>query len=130
MFNTVVVNNPLGAVIELRSLSFVARYKGQPFGSTSVDFRQPGLSPVRVTTGMPTAPGQATGNCTVKLAQSLDKLVRTFISARGRVDLDVQLQAEVEIQGFAIPLFEYTQHRLPLLINGLEGLQKLLWVLP
>ncbi len=126
----VIVNNPLGAVFELRALSFVARYKGQPFGSSSVNFRQSGRKPLLVKTGSPKNPGQETGYCTVKLAQSLDKLVKTFIQARGRVDLDVQLQAEVEIQGFAIPLFEYTQHRLPLLINGLEGVQKLLWVLP
>ena len=126
----VIVNNPLGATIDLLSLSFVARYKDQPFGESRVDFRRTEQGRVRVQPGTPQDPGQATGHCTVIMAQHLDKLVRTFIQSRGRIDLDVQLQAEVEIQGFAIPLFEYTQGRLPLIIKGLESVQKLLWVLP
>ena len=126
----VIVNNPLGVPIGLQSLSFIARYKGQPFGTASVDFTQTAAKQVTVAPGTPKRPGQATGHCTVKVAQTLDKLVRQFLEARGRLDLEVQLQAGVEIQGFKIPVFEYTQAKLPLIIKGLESVQKMLWLLP
>lgn len=122
------IANPLAVPIDLTSLSFVANYKGKPFGSASLKW--PEGEPLRVQPGTPTQPGQATGQCLVRLSQRLDKLVKAFLSERGQLYLQVSLSAGVEMGGYRIPVFEYTQERLPLNIKNLSAVSKLLWALP
>ncbi|CAO1618283.1 unnamed protein product [Sympodiomycopsis kandeliae] len=123
-----VIANPLAVPIDLLSLSFVANYKGKPFGSSSLKW--PKGDALRVQPGNPEQPGQATGQCLVRLSQRLDRLVKAFLSERGQLYLQVSLSAEVEMGGYSIPVFEYTQERLPLHIKNLSGVSKLLWALP
>ncbi|PWN99180.1 hypothetical protein FA09DRAFT_329114 [Tilletiopsis washingtonensis] len=120
---TYVVRNPLAVPIDLCSLSFAATFRGAPFGSAQCTFVRD--APLRIAPGTPTAPGTQSGKIDVRLAQSLDKLVKTFLAERGQLTLELDVQAKVELQGFSIPVFDYAQS-LPLHIEGLGGVSKLL----
>ncbi|KDN42982.1 hypothetical protein K437DRAFT_257649 [Tilletiaria anomala UBC 951] len=54
----------------LTSLIFVARYNGQPFGSASTHFAHTTHHKVVFQPGTPRNPGQATGQCNVKLTDT------------------------------------------------------------
>ncbi|CAO1619093.1 unnamed protein product [Jaminaea pallidilutea] len=123
------ISNPLKVPIDLTSLSFTANYKGKPFGTSSMNW--PEGKALRVEPGSgPEGPGQASGQCLVRLGQRLDQLVKAFLKERGQIFLQVDLKAGVEMGGYRIPVFEYTQERLPLHIRNLQGVSKLLWALP
>lgn len=122
------IANPLQVPIDLVSLSFVASYKGKPFGSSSLKW--PEGKPLRVEPCTSAGHGQAVGQCVVSLSQRLDRLVKAFLSERGQLYLQVKLSAGVEMGGYKIPVFEYEQSRLPLNIKNLSTVSKLLWALP
>jgi len=131
-----VLNNPLGVPIHLKGLSFIANYRGKPFGTASILF--PDDQPFKIRPGTPKIPGRDTAPpITVKLAQTLDKVVKAFLKEKGTIYLDVQAEANIELAsssdpsqpGFRMPVISYSQ-RIPLHINGLGGVSKLLWALP
>lgn len=109
--------------IDLLTLSFSAMYQSQPFGSASDSFK--GERACVIPAGTPQRPGRTTGHIPVRLAQSLDRIVKTFLAERGTIYLDVEVEARVSLQGFSIPVFEYKQ-TLPLIVEGLTGVSKLL----
>lgn len=124
-----VVNNPLGVPFDLCAMSFMAYYKGQPFGSCTVKFEAD--RPLRVPAGSVKLPGrQKSAPVTVTLAQPLEDMVGAFLKSKGQLMLDLEVAAKVEIQGFQIPDFNYRQPQLPLNIKGLEGISKWMKFLP
>lgn len=66
----------------------------------------------------------------VILHQPLDKLVKSFISHRGRILVNVELDAQIQLGDYRIEGFKYKQHKLLLVITGLEKVSKLLSWLP
>lgn len=124
-----VVNNPLGVPFDLCAMSFMATYKGQPFGSCTVKFEAD--RPLRIPAGSVKQPGQQRSSpVTVTLAQPLEDMVSAFLKSKGQLMLDLEVAAKVEIQGFQIPDFNYRQPQLPLNIKGLEGISKWMKFLP
>ncbi|SJX65260.1 uncharacterized protein SRS1_16084 [Sporisorium reilianum f. sp. reilianum] len=124
-----VVNNPLGVPFDLCAMSFMASYKGKPFGSCTVTYES--NHPLRVPAGSVKQPGQQRSSpVTVTLAQPLEEMVGAFLKSKGQIMLDLEVAAKVEIQGFQIPNFDYRQPSLPLTIKGLEGLSKWMKFLP
>ena len=124
-----VVNNPLGVPFDLCAMSFMATYKGKPFGSCTVDYEP--NHPLRVPAGNVKEPGQQrSAPVSVLLAQPLEDMVGAFLKAKGQLMLDLEVAARVEIQGFKIPNFHYHQPQLPLTIKGLEGVSKWMKFLP
>ncbi len=124
-----VVNNPLGVPFDLCTMSFMATYKGKPFGSCTVSYERD--HPLRVPAGSVKQPGQQQSSpVTVALAQPLEDMVGAFLKSKGELLLDIEVNARVEIQGFKIPNFNYRQPQLPLTIKGLEGLSKWMRFLP
>ncbi|KAJ1018641.1 hypothetical protein NDA13_006331 [Ustilago tritici] len=124
-----VVNNPLGVPFDLCAMSFMAYYKGQPFGSCTVKFEAD--RPLRVPAGSVKLPGrQKSAPVTVTLAQPLENMVGAFLQSKGQLMLDLEVAAKVEIQGFQIPDFNYRQPQLPLNIKGLGGISKWMKFLP
>ncbi|EPQ27934.1 uncharacterized protein PFL1_04678 [Pseudozyma flocculosa PF-1] len=119
------VLNPLGVPFDLLSLSFVASYRSAPFGSCTVHYER--QSPLRVPPGTKDQPGRQTSSpVDVVLAQPLETVVGAFLKEKGSIYLDVDLEAKVEIGGFEIPVFQYRQPRLPLVVKGLGGVGGLL----
>lgn len=124
-----VVNNPLGVPFDLCAMSFMASYKGKPFGSCTITYESD--HPLRVPGGSVKQPGQQRSSpVTVTLAQPLEEMVGAFLKSKGQIMLDLEVAARVEIQGFKIPNFDYRQPSLPLTIKGLEGLSKWIKFLP
>ncbi len=124
-----VVNNPLGVPFDLCAMSFMATYKGAPFGSCTVTYEAE--HPLRVPAGSVKQNGQQKSSpVTVTLAQPLESMVGAFLKSKGQLLLDLEVNARVEIQGFKIPNFNYRQPALPLNIKGLEGLSKWMKFLP
>ncbi|CEH14637.1 Protein of unknown function DUF3712 [Ceraceosorus bombacis] len=117
-----IIKNPLGVSIDLLSLSFAAHFKSKPFGSASRDMSK---APLRIAPGISRNPGKQQGKIDCRLAQSLDKIVKTFLQERGTLVLDVEVEARVSLNGFVIPTFEYSQ-RLPLHVDGLGGVSRIL----
>ncbi|PWN42054.1 hypothetical protein IE81DRAFT_323877 [Ceraceosorus guamensis] len=117
-----IIKNPLGVSIDLLSLSFAAHFKSKPFGSASRDMSK---APLRIAPGTSRNPGKQQGKIDCRLAQSLDKIVKTFLQERGTLVLDVEVEARVSLNGFVIPTFEYSQ-RLPLHVDGLGGVSRIL----
>lgn len=77
-----VLNNPLAVFILLKGLSFTANYRGNPFGTASIQF--PEDKPFSIRPGTPKVPGKDTAPpITVKLAQTLDKVVKAFLKEKG-----------------------------------------------
>ena len=124
-----VVNNPLGVPFDLCAMSFMATYKGKPFGSCTVTYESE--HPLRVPAGSVKQPSQQRSSpVSVTLAQPLEHMVGAFLKSKGQLLLDLDVAARVEIQGFKIPNFNYRQPQLPLNIKGLEGLSKWMKFLP
>uniref|UniRef100_V5ESI5 Uncharacterized protein n=2 Tax=Kalmanozyma brasiliensis (strain GHG001) TaxID=1365824 RepID=V5ESI5_KALBG len=120
-----VVNNPLGVPFDLCAMSFMASYKGQPFGSCTVTYESE--HPLRVPSGTVKQPGQQRSSpVAVTLAQPLESTVGAFLKSKGTIMLDLEVTARVEIQGFKIPVFNYHQPALPLSIKGLDGISKIM----
>ncbi len=94
-----VVNNPLGVPFDLCAMSFMASYKGQPFGSCTVTYEAE--HPLRVPAGSVKQPGQQRSSpVTVTLAQPLESMVGAFLKSKGTIMLDLEVAARVEIQWF------------------------------
>ncbi|KAJ1021084.1 hypothetical protein NDA16_003870 [Ustilago loliicola] len=124
-----VVNNPLGVPFDLCAMSFMATYKGQPFGSCTVEFEAD--RPLRTPAGSVKQPGQQRSSpVSVTLVQPLQDMVGAFLESKGQLMLDLEVAAKVEIQGFQIPNFNYRQPQLPLNIKGLECISKWTKFLP
>ncbi|SYW76617.1 uncharacterized protein UBRO2_01454 [Ustilago bromivora] len=90
-----VVNNPLGVPFDLCAMSFMAYYKGQPFGSCTVKFEAD--RPLRVPAGSVKLPGrQKSAPVTVTLAQPLEDMVGAFLKSKGQLMLDLEVAAKVD----------------------------------
>lgn len=124
-----VVNNPLGVPFDLCAMSFMASYKGLPFGSCTVHYERD--HPLRVPAGSIKQNGQQKSSpVSVALAQPLEDTVGAFLKSKGQIMLDLEVSARVEIQGFEIPNFNYRQPQLPLTIKGLETVSGWMKYLP
>lgn len=66
------------------------------------------------------------GAIVVKLGQPLDQLILAFLHERGSIALDVELSIRMDIDGFVLPAFDYTQEGVPLDISGLQGIARIL----
>ncbi|UZJ54870.1 hypothetical protein CBS101457_004190 [Exobasidium rhododendri] len=116
------MRNPIKLDIDILHLEVLATYRSRPFGTASKSYDKNNPKNRLL---LPAGQDQISNDLIIKLSTPLDKLVWAFLDERGSIVLDVEIKAVMDIKGFIIPNFEYTQ-RVPLDVTGLQGVAKLL----
>jgi hypothetical protein len=117
-----IMKNPIKLDIDILHLEVAAFYKSKPFGTASKSYSKESKTNRLL---LPAGQEKIENDLVIKLSTPLDKLVAAFINERGSIILELQLKAVLDINGFIIPNFEYTQD-VPLDVTGLQGVAKLL----